>query len=390
MKIYYRKKLMSEIKDVIGLEKFIIEKKLYKFFRKFQIKEHPSIQDKLNETDKITYKQIKPWLKDVLNYPETIYNKKFLECMGWDDVEIEKFISENQKNNSQILSRMKKETPELFYNKTTSRVEYWLNKGFSPQESKNKVSERQRTFSKKICIEKYGEKKGLEVFNERQIKWVNSLINNPFYSEINKNKNAYKYDSKNILDLIQNAFFSENIKKTITDNINVENINDFILNIINTIDIKRYSDIQPFIYSKLIQAKFNTDKETIRKIFYEKTSFDLDQQTYGKIVYHRGIRFKSYKEYEIAKFLEKKNVEYFYEKNYPNSNFKYDFYLPEKNVYVEYYGMLDNKNDEKLNSYQKKYKEKMIQKNSFCEKNNLYLIESTNYKTLINKLNEIL
>jgi hypothetical protein len=59
-----------------------------------------------------------------------------------------------------------------------SNLEYWLNKGFSESESKKKVTESQTTFSKDICIEKWGYKKGIEIFNKRQDKWFKSLKDN--------------------------------------------------------------------------------------------------------------------------------------------------------------------------------------------------------------------
>jgi len=57
-------------------------------------------------------------------------------------------------------------------------VEYWLNKGFSVEESKNKVSEGQNKFSLVKCIEKYGEEEGKIIFTERQKKWQESLYKN--------------------------------------------------------------------------------------------------------------------------------------------------------------------------------------------------------------------
>lgn len=59
-----------------------------------------------------------------------------------------------------------------------SNLEYWLNKGFSESESKEKVTESQTTFSKDICIKKWGYEKGIEIFNNRQKKWQNSLYKN--------------------------------------------------------------------------------------------------------------------------------------------------------------------------------------------------------------------
>lgn len=57
-------------------------------------------------------------------------------------------------------------------------VDYWVNKGFTLEESKNKVSESQNTFSLVKCIEKYGENEGKKIFTDRQNKWQYSLTNN--------------------------------------------------------------------------------------------------------------------------------------------------------------------------------------------------------------------
>lgn len=54
-------------------------------------------------------------------------------------------------------------------------VDYYLKRGFSEAEAKQKVKERQTTFSKEKCIEKYGEEEGLKIFNDRQKKWQETL-----------------------------------------------------------------------------------------------------------------------------------------------------------------------------------------------------------------------
>jgi len=59
-----------------------------------------------------------------------------------------------------------------------TNIQYWINKGYSDDEAKIKLSERQSTFSKKLCIEKYGEEEGLRVFTKRQEKWSKSLNEN--------------------------------------------------------------------------------------------------------------------------------------------------------------------------------------------------------------------
>lgn len=59
--------------------------------------------------------------------------------------------------------------------KNSTRIEYWLKKGFSELDSKIKIKERQTTFSKEICIEKYGQVEGLKIWKDRQDRWQATL-----------------------------------------------------------------------------------------------------------------------------------------------------------------------------------------------------------------------
>lgn len=69
-------------------------------------------------------------------------------------------------------------------------IGYWVKKGYSKEEAKEKVSKRQKTFSKEICIKKYGEEEGLKIFTERQNKWQKTLYKNgklkSGYSEVSQ------------------------------------------------------------------------------------------------------------------------------------------------------------------------------------------------------------
>ncbi len=83
-----------------------------------------------------------------------------------------------------------------------NQTEYWIKKGFNSAEAQIKVSERQRTFSRKKCIEKNGSVMGLEQFNSRQQKWQQTLINLPLEKRIDilrkktKPSSRYKLDEK--------------------------------------------------------------------------------------------------------------------------------------------------------------------------------------------------
>jgi hypothetical protein len=63
---------------------------------------------------------------------------------------------------------------------------YWIKKGFSQEEAKKIISEKQSTFSLIKCIEKYGEIKGREKWLARQEKWSKN------YKKSNYSKKSQK------------------------------------------------------------------------------------------------------------------------------------------------------------------------------------------------------
>lgn len=76
-------------------------------------------------------------------------------------------------------------------------IDYYTSKGYSEEEAKQLLKERQSTFSLEKCIEKYGEEEGHRKFNERQEKWQNNLNSKP--EEEIKRINASKISqSRNI------------------------------------------------------------------------------------------------------------------------------------------------------------------------------------------------
>lgn len=61
----------------------------------------------------------------------------------------------------------------------STSLEYFLRDGLSLEDAKIALKQRQATFSKQICIEKYGEEAGLKRFKERQDRWINTLNSLP-------------------------------------------------------------------------------------------------------------------------------------------------------------------------------------------------------------------
>lgn len=62
---------------------------------------------------------------------------------------------------------------------TDTQVKYWISKGYSEVDAIKKVSEVQRRFSLDICIEKYGLDEGTKIWEQRQIKWQETLKSKP-------------------------------------------------------------------------------------------------------------------------------------------------------------------------------------------------------------------
>ena len=59
-----------------------------------------------------------------------------------------------------------------------TKLSYWIEEGYSPEEAAEMLKERQATFTLNKCIAKYGEEKGHRVFKERQKRWKASLQQN--------------------------------------------------------------------------------------------------------------------------------------------------------------------------------------------------------------------
>jgi len=137
----------------------------------------------------------------------------------------------------------------------------------------------------------------------------------------------------------------------------------------NLIDKFSVTEISLKIKSALISNVYNT---TFDEMFnYLITRPLIIKGSFGNMRYFNGHLCRSDGEFSIAKFLVDRKVEYEYEKNYPNSKKRYDFYLKDYDIYVEYLGMIS------VQRLSKKYLANYEDKKLFCEKNNLKHIFSS-------------
>lgn len=87
------------------------------------------------------------------------FSKEFYKIRGRDENEVYTFAK------NAVKDRL-----------TETQLEYWIvKKGYSEEEAKKKLSERQRTFTLEKCIEKYGEIEGKNVWKNRQKNWKKSI-----------------------------------------------------------------------------------------------------------------------------------------------------------------------------------------------------------------------
>jgi len=68
--------------------------------------------------------------------------------------------------------------PKKYASKYNTKIEYYLKRGHSEEESLNILSERQSTFSLNKCIKGHGDKVGTKIWLKRQEKWQKSLSEN--------------------------------------------------------------------------------------------------------------------------------------------------------------------------------------------------------------------
>lgn len=82
-------------------------------------------------------------------------------------------------------------------------IQYYINKGYSLEDSEKLLKERQTTFSLEKCIEKYGYDKGYKKWTDRQEKWLNN------YQKINYSKISQEMFISIYKELINVGFFDK-------------------------------------------------------------------------------------------------------------------------------------------------------------------------------------
>lgn len=100
-------------------------------------------------------------------------------------------------------SEKRRNNPDKYAHTYPTKIEYYLHRGFTEDEGRKIIKEFQNRFSKKKCIEKYGSEEVLKIFNDRQRKWQNTLINN------NSLICGYSKISQELFDKISDSYIND-------------------------------------------------------------------------------------------------------------------------------------------------------------------------------------
>lgn len=209
--------------------------------------------------------------------------KEFWMNKGFSEEESIKKSEEVMKMIHEKTFKKFKDNPEKYDDIRTSQLKYWLKKGYNYKKAKEKLKERQRTFTLEKCIKKYGKVKGKKIYNDRQKHWselIEKKYQNGEFSKTSKNHFSYLE-----IELIENIIFKLKLKKFYS----ALNENQFYRRINNI----TYS--YDFVYKNKI-IEFNGDYWHCNPDFYNKNFFHKHKQMFA---------------YEIWKYdkIKKENIE---------------------------------------------------------------------------------
>ena len=154
-------------------------------FIKFHPKEYSYLESLIDSDIKFTKQMIK---KQIFSKIFKYKLKTMLEywiCRGWsiDDAKLQVSKLQSTINKKSIITKRKNPDYKSTFNTT---IEYWIKKGLSKEDAIKKLKERQTTFTLDKCIKKYGKEKGTRIYNDRQLKWIESLYNGKSQEQIKK------------------------------------------------------------------------------------------------------------------------------------------------------------------------------------------------------------
>jgi hypothetical protein len=235
--------------------------------------------------------------------------------------------------------------------KNSTTLDYWIELGYSIDEAVKLRKNRQKTFTLDGCINKYGKEKGVSVFEERQVKWQETLKKKSLdeLKSIDEKKDASsvnhfkaKYGNDWASYYIDVNFPKKTEVKSIIERCIVHSTLDGVIDNITTI-CPKYRYLFRLLNSKIFKGLYDIDDYMLDDIhsnmIVKYNISDYKRHKYGVRITHNGVTYASHGEYKIAKYLTDNNIEFIYNRCYQSSSYRYDFYITDIELYIEYIGM---------------------------------------------------
>ncbi len=248
----------------------------------------------------------------------------------------------------------KKKNDGTFKRTSTTCIEYYLERGYSEEEAIELIKERQSVGRLDKFIERYGEKIGKQKWEERQIKWQDTLNSKPQEEiDIIRKKKGFIYSlkAKNIMTNSEISLYASQTSIRLNKKL-ISSIDDFSNRIKE--DIKN-NLIYEGIHINEIMLHYTPSQFVLLDvedpISYMRNFIGvIDKYENDNIIQNKGFlkNFTMWSEegflrssLEIFTYekLKERNISFKIDKKYPHKNnpgsWRYDFYLPAYDIYIE-------------------------------------------------------
>jgi hypothetical protein len=95
----------------------------------------------------------------------------------------------------------------------------------------------------------------------------------------------------------------------------------------------------PYFESYLTRFGVTRWADILKLVDLEGLTYYANKHGYGKLIHYKGVTYLSREEYLIGKYLSDNDIAFEKEVPYGNAPYVFDFFLPEHQVYIEYYGI---------------------------------------------------
>jgi len=135
--------------------------------------------------------------------------KEYWIKQGYSNIESIELAKETKHKNNlagSIASRSDESKRKHRIMSSTTQ-EYYDLRGYTSYEKEKALNTRQTTFTKAICVERYGEEDGLNRWNDRQAQWLNAFKKSGVHNGFSKSSDAF---FRKLSESVHNLQYSKN------------------------------------------------------------------------------------------------------------------------------------------------------------------------------------